>query len=270
MKKIRKYFSFFRIRFNAGLQYRAAAMAGILTQLAWGLLTILLYKVFYDGDPGSFPMEMQEVSAYIWLRQAFLSLFNTWTFDQDIFTAITNGNVAYELARPLDLYHMWYVKNLSIRISNASLRFLPVLIIAAIVPPPYGMPLPPNIGALLGFICTMLLGVLVTCAFLMIVYAVTFYTMQPQGVRIIFVSLSEFFCGDLIPLPFFPDNLTRALALTPFASMSNVPFRVYSGNIAGLQIVQCIGLQIFWLIVLSFIGRLMIGHASKRAVFQGG
>ena len=32
---MKKYLSFFRIRFIAGLQYRAAAWAGIATQFAW-------------------------------------------------------------------------------------------------------------------------------------------------------------------------------------------------------------------------------------------
>ncbi|AGI39710.1 hypothetical protein Clst_1656 [Thermoclostridium stercorarium subsp. stercorarium DSM 8532] len=33
---MKKYISFFRIRFINGLQYRSAAYAGIMTQFAWG------------------------------------------------------------------------------------------------------------------------------------------------------------------------------------------------------------------------------------------
>ena len=34
---MKKYFSFFWVRFAATLQYRAAAAAGVCTQFAWGL-----------------------------------------------------------------------------------------------------------------------------------------------------------------------------------------------------------------------------------------
>ena len=46
MRQLRKYRSLFRIRFNAGIQYRAAALAGITTQFALGLLNIIIYMKF--------------------------------------------------------------------------------------------------------------------------------------------------------------------------------------------------------------------------------
>ncbi|MFL3711211.1 hypothetical protein [Vagococcus salmoninarum] len=42
-----KYQSLFKIKFISGLQYRAAAWAGILTQFTWGFLEILMFKAFY-------------------------------------------------------------------------------------------------------------------------------------------------------------------------------------------------------------------------------
>ncbi len=41
-----KYLSFFRLSFTMGLQYRAAALAGIVTQFAWGFLEILVFWAF--------------------------------------------------------------------------------------------------------------------------------------------------------------------------------------------------------------------------------
>ena len=48
--RIRKYLSFFRIRFTAGFQYRAAALAGIATQFFWGLMEIRMFMAFYRTD----------------------------------------------------------------------------------------------------------------------------------------------------------------------------------------------------------------------------
>ena len=94
MRQLRKYRSLFRIRFNAGIQYRAAALAGITTQFAWGFLNIMLYMTFYRSNAAAFPMTLQAVVTYMWLRQAFLMLFETWGTENAILESITSGGVA--------------------------------------------------------------------------------------------------------------------------------------------------------------------------------
>lgn len=266
----RQYFCLFRIRFLSGIQYRAAALAGISTQFAWGLFSVMLYAAFYRSNPASFPMELSQVSSYIWLRQAFLALFNMWRFDSGIFDSIVKGNTAYELVRPTDVYSMWYVKNLSSRLADVLLRFAPIIIISAFIPSPFGLSAPENFTAFVWFLITMVLGALVACAMIMIVYALTFFTLQPQGVRMIFMAVADLLCGDLIPLPFFPDKIAGMLEYTPFAAVSNVPFRVYSGSISGMAIYEHAALQLFWFIALVAAGRMMMKISLKRAVVQGG
>ena len=100
MKVLAAYGSLFRIRFNSGIQYRAAALGGIATQFAWGFLNILLYMTFFRENPDAFPMSLTSVVSYMWLRQAFLMLFETWRTEPQIMSAIQDGGVAYELARP--------------------------------------------------------------------------------------------------------------------------------------------------------------------------
>lgn len=119
---MKKYLSFFRIRFIAGLQYRAAAWAGMVTQVAWGSMTLLMFWAFYQGGKEQFPMTFSELSSYIWMQQAFLAMFMAWFFDNDLFESITTGSIAYELCRPCDLYTMWFIKNMAIRLSRTALR----------------------------------------------------------------------------------------------------------------------------------------------------
>ncbi|MFZ2538922.1 MAG: ABC transporter permease, partial [Oscillospiraceae bacterium] len=201
---------------------------------------------------------------------AFLALFMTWFLDGDIFSSITSGNVAYELSRPMDLYNMWFIKNMALRLSKAVLRCFPILFVAIFLPQPYGLSFPPNILSFIMFLITMLLGFLTVIAFCMLIYIATFYTLSPLGVRIVALSLTEFLSGAIIPLPFLPDNVRRILELTPFASMQNLPFRIYSGNIAGSDVLFGIILQVFWLVTLLIVGKIWMEKALKRIVVQGG
>ncbi len=52
--------------------------------------------------------------------------------------------------------------------------------------------------------------------------------------------------------------------------MSNVPYRIYSGDIAGAAAWQAAGLQIFWLLALFALGQFLLSRALRRAVIQGG
>ncbi|HEX9061276.1 MAG TPA: ABC transporter permease [Clostridia bacterium] len=267
---MRKYISFFRIRFTVGLQYRAAAYAGMVTQFAWGFMTLMMFWAFYKSDKNSFPMSFEQLSSYIWLQQAFLSLFMAWFFENEIFSTISSGNIAYELCRPINLYDMWFIRNAANRLSKASLRALPILAVGALLPSPFRLSLPVTRTAALLFLISIFLGFLVLIAFNMLVYISAFYTVSSMGIRILSISLIELFSGAVIPLPFLPEGVRRIFELMPFASTQNTPFLIYTGNLDTKNAVLSILLQIFWLAALIIPGKLFMKNALKKVVVQGG
>lgn len=265
-----KYFAMIRIRFINSLQYRAAALAGIATQFAWGFMELLAFSAFYKADPSAFPMTFSQTVSYIWLQQAFLAIFMTWFFENDIFDSISSGAIAYELARPVDLYGRWFCQTTATRLARAVLRCLPILLVAFLIPGPLRMSLPPNPAAFLLFIPSLVLSLFVVVSFNMLVYITTFYTLSPIGVRIISAVLADFLAGATIPLPFFPEPIRKVAELLPFAAMQNMPLRIYSGNINGTDAFRGLALQLFWLATLVLLGRLLMKRALRRVIVQGG
>lgn len=267
---MKKYIAFFRLRFSMGLQYRAAAFAGIVTQFVWAAMEILMFRAFYKAEAEAFPMTFQATCAYVWMQQAFLALFMAWMMENEIFDSIVNGNIAYELCRPINVYNMWFARSFANRFSKAVLRCLPILLAAAFLPAPYGLMLPVSVPAFLLFLLTLLIGVGVTVAFCMLIYMISFFTISPIGVRMVAVSVVEFFQGAVIPLPFFPDEIRKIFELLPFASMQNVPLRIYSGDLYGNAMWQAVFLQFFWLFALIGMGRILDAAAMKKITVQGG
>ncbi len=267
---MKKYTSFFRLRFSMGLQYRTAAAAGIVTQFFWGIMEILVYRAFYEVDAAAFPMSFEAVVTYIWLQQAFLAVFGAWIIEGEIFESIRNGNIAYELCRPVSIYQMWFSRSVANRTSKALLRCVPILAVAVLLPAPYGLRFPASWLHGVLFLLTLLLGLLVIVAFTMLVYITTFYTLSPDGVRIFFVSTVEFFAGAVIPLPFFPEKLRYIMELLPFAAMQNVPLRIYSGSMTGAEMRRAVCLQIFWLTALVGVGWRLCRRAERKVLVQGG
>lgn len=268
--KIRPYLSYFRIRFLGNLQYRTAAWAGLATQFAWGFMMILLYRAFYRSNPMEFPMTFESVAAYIWLQQALLTFYSIWSLDTTIFSDITDGNLAYELLRPLDLYSWWFAKNVALRTARATLRIVPVLLVAFLLPQPYGLTIPASWPALLMFLLTLFMTLGLVIAYTMLVYIGTIRTLNPQGLRVISISLADLLTGAIVPLPFMPERVQRVLAWTPFSVMQNLPFRIYSGDIGIYESLQGFGRQILWLAILVLLGRRFMQHSLRRVVLQGG
>ncbi len=267
---MKKYIAFFRLRFAMGLQYRAAALGGLVCQFFWGAMAILAFKAFHDTDPSAFPMSLPAMSSYIWLQQALLHLLSVMSMDGELMDMIQSGNVAYELCRPVGVYNMWYIKNLASRASGALLRCIPALIVAALIPAPFGLMAPPDVITFLWFALSLVLAAVVVTAIGMIVAMITFHTVSPRGVRLIAVGIADFFSGGIVPLPFFPEAVRRVTELLPFSATANVPLRIYSGDLHGGEMLFLIALQVFWAVALIAVGRLLEWKELKNVVVQGG
>lgn len=267
---MKKYYYFFKIRFHVGIQYRVAALTGLITQFVWGLMECIVFKILLESNATSSPMSLAQVVSYIWLKEAFLLLFNTWATDNDIFSMIIDGGVAYELCRPVPIYSMWFSRNVGGRVAEAGMRCIPIIIVAFLLPEPYKLILPKNIGVLLIVIVTMILALGVTVSFCMLVYIISFFTISPQGIRMVLTGAVELLSGAIIPIPFIPNPYKKVLEFLPFASMQNVPLRIYSGNLAGSEMIEAIILQLFWLIILVLLGKALCKLAERKVVVQGG
>ncbi len=267
---MKMYLSMFRIRFINSLQYRAVMIGAIITRFFWGFMEVLAYSVIYRTGSAAFPMELSQTVSYLWMQQTLIVLFSVVFADSEIYDAISDGSIAYELVRPIDLYGRWFCQSAARRVAFTVLNCLPALFIALIIPEPYRMHLPPDPGQFLLFLVSTVLALCVVVAFAMLMYISLFYIISQRGVKIIVTALTTFLSGGIIPLPFFPAPIFAIVRLLPFAAMQNTPLLIYSGNMAGADALEGIAFQLFWLAALFLIGQLSMRHALQRVVVQGG
>lgn len=267
---MKAYASIWRIRFLNGLQYRAAALAGMATQLFFGFIFIMIFKAFYESGTAPASFSMHQLVTYVWLQQIFLSFIMLWLRDNEIFALITGGNIAYELCRPMRLYPFWFSKLLAQRVASAVLRCFPIAAIVLLLPQPYGMAAPPNTAALLLFLISLLLGLLVVVAISMLIYISVFWTMSPVGSTLMIAVAGEFLAGMIIPVPLMPAWLQSVVYVLPFRWTADFPFRVYSGHIPQDEAIAGIGIQVLWIAALSAFGIWLMRRALRNVVVQGG
>jgi len=264
------YLSVFRLRLSNGLQYRAAALAGIGTQFFFGFMFIMIFEAFYAHASQEPSMTLQQVITYTWLKQAFLVLIVLWLRDNELFQLITSGNIAYELCRPSDLYGLWYAKLLAQRLSGALLRCFPILIVVFFLPAPYGLQLPPDFVSFLLFLAVLIAGLFMIIALSMLIYISVFVTMSPAGSLLLFSVFGEFLAGLVIPVPLMPGWMQQIVYLLPFHWTADFPFRVFTGNLGKTEAVTGLAIQAVWLAALIALGKFAMNKALKRVVVQGG
>jgi len=268
MKAIR---SIFRLNFLNVLQYRVQAIAGMTTQFFFGFVFVMVYVAFYEsGSTDKLPMPLDQLVSYWWLNQAFFSLVFMWTKEKDLISIIKNGNVAYELIRPINFYFKWYVTMLSKRIAKVLLRFSPVIIIAYFLPKPFNLNAPASLESFLLFLTSLILSAFLVIGISMIIHIITFFTLNEKGVMEIFMSTSEILAGGIVPLTLFPTFLYKIAYVLPFRYTCDLPFRIYTGNIPINEAIPDLVGSFIWIIVTIIIGYLLTRKALKKAVIQGG
>ena len=102
------YLAILSARFRMLLQYRAAALAGLGTQLFWGLIRVMVYEAFYRSSSAPQPMSLEDTVTYLWLTQAMLHLI-PFRLDAEIGDG-PRRHAGLRLARPMDLYWAWYAR----------------------------------------------------------------------------------------------------------------------------------------------------------------
>lgn len=260
------YFAILKVRISTLFQYRLAALAGMFTQIFWGLIKIMILKAFYNHAPASQPISFTQAVTFIWLGQTFLSLL-PWTLDKEVEAMIKTGNVSYELVRPLDLYFIWFFRSLAIRLVPTLMRSIPLFFVAGLF-----LDLSPPVSWLsfLIFLISLMLSSLVASAITTLVMISLFWTISGEGIQRLLPSVVLFFSGTIVPLPLFPDWMQPFLNLQPFRAIIDIPIRIYTGMISINETSYYLLFQLGWFLFFLFLGKWAIQLAMKRIVIQGG
>jgi ABC-2 type transport system permease protein len=260
------YAAIIKARIRTLLQYRTAALAGMLTQLFWGLIRIMLFTALYHSSSVVQPLNYVEVIDYVWLSQAMFSV-SLLNLDNDLQEMVRSGSVAYELLRPLDLYRLWYCRALASRIALIPLRTLPVFLISLLL---LDLNPPPSLASCGAWLIATFGSLVLTSTISTLGSITLLWTITGDGLNQLLNIAMLIFSGLLIPLPFFPDWLQPLLNFMPFRDLVDIPLRFYFGQLPPESIVLCFGHQLLWILGLMALGRLMLGMGTHRLVIQGG
>ncbi|HEY5821264.1 MAG TPA: ABC-2 family transporter protein [Propionibacteriaceae bacterium] len=264
---MRTYVELAKAEFARYSTYRLAILAGVFTNSVFGFIrvSVLIAAITTAGGVMA-GYTIQEASTYVWLGQAFLSpiVMYGWT---EIADRVKSGEIAVDLARPVDLQLSWWARDLGRAAFALPTRGIPPFLIGALV---VGVALPASWTAYPLGLFSLVVGVSISFTLRFLVNLIAFWTLDIQGYVNLYVVLLGLLSGFYVPVHIFPGWLQTIAFASPFPAMFQSPIDVMSGRVLGVEALGVIGVQLGWLAGLVALARVVLGRATRRLVVQGG
>lgn len=127
-----------------------------------------------------------------------------------------------------------------------------------------------NISSILLFIVSAFMSFLIYILFDFCFAMIAFFTTYIFGMQMAKDALLTFLTGQLIPLSFFPEAITKIFDLLPFSSMNYAPVMIYLGKYSQNELIFVLLRQAIWVGILYLLGTLIWNRITKRIVVLGG
>lgn len=264
---VHRYVELAAAEFRRYSTYRLAVVAGVVTQSVFGFIRVsVMFGALAAAGGTLVGYDKKLASTYVWLGQALLApvaLF-AWT---EIADRVRTGEIAVDIARPIDLQLSWWARDLGRAAFQLLSRGLPPLLIGALT---VGLALPGSWTAYPLGVLSVLLAVSISFALRYLLNLIAFWSVDVRGfVGLSFVMIGPL-CGLMVPVHLFPDWLRAIAYATPFPSILQVPVDVLSGRVLDLAALQQVIMQLGWLGATIALGRLVSWRGARRLVVQGG
>src|SRR5690606_18214678 len=263
---MRLFWEITRLSFRRQLTYRAAAWAGLATNIFFGLLRAMLMMALYGARDQVAGMTLQDAITYTGLTQAaiaYLSLFGWY----DVMDSVHSGEVATDLLRPLSYIRFWLAMDLGRAAVNILLRGVSIVLVYAIFVD-ISLPASPMHWTALG--AAIVLSWLVSFGWRFLVNLAAFWTPNARGVGRFAFGLLSVLSGFYVPLRFFPEWLQAVCQATPFLALVNTPVEIYLGLLDGRALAFALIHQAVWAAALLVLCHLILSQGVRRLVIQGG
>jgi ABC-2 type transport system permease protein len=253
--------------FHRWATYRQAALAGMFVNTVFGIIKLSILLGVTESAGGSVAgYDETGLSTYAWMSQGLIAvvMLFTWT---ELADRVRTGDIAVDLARPVDLQLAWLAADLGRAAWALVSRAVVPIAFGALV---FGFRVPGDLTAALLLPASLVLAVTVSFACRFVVNLVGFWTTDVRGPVTVYVLASGLLGGHLIPVQLFPQWLQVLAYATPFPAMVQLPIDLVTGQATGAQAALVVVVQLGWAAVLLALGRVVMSRGTRRLVVQGG
>jgi ABC-2 type transport system permease protein len=247
-------------------QYRVTAFIGLIGFLIEPVVYLAVWRsvaIAQGGAVGDYGLS--ELTGYYiaWslVRAMNLALAPyTWEW------RIRGGRLNELLIRPVHPFH----RDFAFFAGQKPIWIVMALPLAAIMWLTFRPDLTLSLVGILGFFVAVWLAFTIRHMVLFVLGSVNFWTTRTSALFEMIVALELMLSGRLVPMSLMPEWVQRVSYFLPFRWTFQFPIETVIGRLNGGQILTGLGVQIAWIVGLTFLIRLVWGKAIKRYTAVGG
>jgi ABC-2 type transport system permease protein len=269
---LKKYLHVISIGIQNNLTYRVNYLTRTLFSFIPLFAMLSLWRTIYAGHEGGSGILSGYTLAQMIFYYMMVAVVDVFTAvnedDWQIAADIREGNISQFLLKPVD--YLWYRLCLfcSGRVTFIMVACVPLAVFifcfrAYFVPPADAV-------ALVAFVFSLLLTALLQFFLSYAMAMLAFWLLEISTLIFILFAFEYIASGHMFPLDVLPPVLQHILACTPFPSMLYVPISIYLGKLAGYDAALGLLKQLFWVVVMYGVARLMWRRGIRKYSAYGG
>ncbi len=267
---LRFYLEVARTAFRRQLVYRWANLAGLATNIFFGVIVSYVYIALFEangqarGAVNGFTLH--DTLRYIWLVQALIMVILPFGWF-DLMLTIRTGEVVSDLSKPSDFFWYWFSRESGRNVYYLLFRCIPTYVAGMLI---FGIGAPTGWERWLLFGASLFFAAALGVAYRFLYNIVAFWVVEARAAGGFAQVVALFFGGSYVPVVFFPLWLRALNAFLPFSPMFNVPAQVFNGALTGGTLALALASQVVWVVILIALARVITARALARVVIQGG
>jgi ABC-2 type transport system permease protein len=246
--------------------YRQAMFAGAFTNSVFGFLRTGVILTVFAASAETAGYDRTGAVTFVWIGQALLAVVMIWG-GLDIAERVRTGDIAMDLARPLDLQLAGLAQEYGRALVSVFYRGVFPFLVGFVF---FTLRIPSTATDWLLFVASVVLGIAVSFAARFIIDLTAFWILENRGVLAFYGMFAAFVSGMTLPVGFFPHWLQVAVWCTPFPAILQVPLDTFVHRHSTATSSWLLLAQVGWAVLLLAAGRLVLRSARTRLVVQGG
>jgi ABC-2 type transport system permease protein len=226
-----------------------------------------VWRALYASNPTVMKVGLSEMITYAVLGVALEAIMHPRQGPQIyIMEQVRKGTIEMDMIKPIDFQFYMFAKN----IGHITVRFL-LLVLPSLAAAYFFFAFQfPSMHQFLAFLGSLALAILVSFLLNFILGLLSMITMNIRNINWGYNAVLRFFSGQMVPLWMFPGVLGVMGYLLPFRCIYSIPMSIYIGNYTGFGMLEALGMQFVWVVLLWICSRLLMKYVFRKLLIQGG
>lgn len=248
-----------------GLYYRFDLLLYIFNFIVQITVYVFIWLAIYNNGNQILGMSFEQITTY-YILVVSLDPIISWGINEEMGESIREGEILKELLNPISYFKYYFGIRIGELIESAIVGVITFIICVLL----FGVVLPQGIINFCAFIVVISLSVVIVYFFELILGSSAFYTNSVWGIEILKRSILSIFSGMIAPITLFPEFMQKIANILPFKDCIYTPISIYFGELSNLEILQVIGKQLIWIVLLYIIAKVLFNKAIKNITINGG